>query len=132
MLRGDWNLPLTYAGYTPLHPAAIEASYGMDFVNIDVTASRLDAGPVRLEIKNRAGTAAVFDVQVWMLDDSSGVRRLAAEVAEGIADANRPFITVLQADPDAVSRYAVLLLRQDPDEAKDTRGLYAISLSPAS
>lgn len=122
--------PLTYAGYTQLHPAAIEASYGMDFVNIEVTASRLDAGPVRLEIKNRAGTAAVFDVQVWALDDSSGVRRLAAEVAEGIAGANHPFITVLQADPDTVSRYAVLLLRQDPDEAKDPRGLYTISLSP--
>jgi hypothetical protein len=121
---------LEYEGTRLNYDGAIAASYGTDFleVNLDLSTHKR---PLTVQI-NTEGTAAQFSVQLWKLAPSVGKPRAVTLGPELVRrDASGAQVYAIPAvDWRAYNRLALIITRVDAEETSAPSGSYYVTLEP--
>jgi hypothetical protein len=137
---------LDHDGSRLVHEGAIPASFGMDFIEVELDRAPPDQ-PIRLVFQSQG---ARFSVQVWALRGKSAnpedITQVWTEQSGGTKpdaltpqpaatlrnDGNNDIEVVLRRDTGQCNRVALIVTRLDPDERLDARGDYVITLDAAA
>jgi hypothetical protein len=134
-----------YGGSRLVHEGAIPASFGMDF--IEVNLRDLHDQPIRLVIQSQG---ARFSVQVWALRGAGANPEDITQVWTEQSGGTKPYAltpqpaftlrskgdldaeVVLRRDTAQCDRVALIVTRLDADEGLDAAGDYVITLDAAA
>ncbi len=122
---------LTYQGTALSYEGAIPASYGMDFIEVDLGPA-VRGQPLTISFRGE-GPAARYSFQVWKLKsgDAQGVKPRAIspqpEVVQPKIDGSNRYV-IPNVDTTAYNSLALVITRLDAAEKEDPVGNYTITL----
>jgi hypothetical protein len=122
---------LTYEGTALAYKGAIPASYGMDFIEVDLSPA-VNGQPLTIGLQAEEAEAR-FDLQVWKLKsgDVRGVKPRAIspqpEVVLPKIDGSHRYV-IPNVDTTVYDRLALVITRLDAAEKEDAVGHYTVTL----
>jgi hypothetical protein len=119
---------VTYVGAPQEIRGTIPASYGMDFIEVDLDPG-VQGQPLTVTLRGE-GDVARFSLQVWRLGPGGG-RPRALTPAPAVVPQNgagAQVYRIAQVDVTAYDRLALIVTRVDPHETADPVGGYRIML----
>jgi hypothetical protein len=117
-----------FSGGTLVLAGAIAASYGMDFVEVNLDAASND-GPLTVEFE--AEEPAEFNVQIWKLNSGEGKPRALTVQPEAFQPSrgNAQVYVVPRVETTRYNQLALIITRLDGNETAGSTGSYNINLS---
>jgi hypothetical protein len=119
---------LQYDGSSLMAQGDIPASYGMDFIEVELEAG-LDNQPLVIRLRGEGGIAR-FNVQLWRLKTGEGQPVAVTSQPEQVSrtlDGDHVYV-VRDLDTSTYDRLALIITRLDSDETMDPTGAYTILL----
>lgn len=124
------EVSLKYAGEPLIYSGAIPASYGMDFVEVQLQAA-VHGQALKISFQGQTPVTQ-FNLQVWQLASGTeqGTARPVSLQPEIVAQSDDGTYSYLirQIDLKAYDRLALIITRLDADEMKDPTGSYQLTL----
>jgi hypothetical protein len=123
---------LTVGGGGLTYEGGIPASYGMDFLEVQLDPA-LEGQPLTVTFQGQ-GAVARFNVQVWRLGDGEAKPHAVTAEPEVVppADDGAHVYVIPAVDRSAYRRLALIVTRLDADETADAMGSYRITLETTS
>lgn len=123
---------ISYAGRTQVYRHQIDASFGIDLVDVEIDPSTAES-VLALEFRPAAGSVAEFSVELWQRGITLGTGELGGAVTTVRGGSHERWTIIVPADyATAPGTLSLIITRLDAHESADPVGEYSLVLRPVA